>query len=128
MTATRNVLKAKVLLAAGLAATLTMASCANDEKIDPLAGGGGLAGSWVSSDGVFTAELADGNFVSIANDTGETLSEGNYIVSSASAVVLSWRGRLSGQENSANCSRPGPNILNCVDAAGRSFTLNKSGA
>jgi len=114
-------------LVVGLAAALALASCAKDEKIDPLAGGGGLAGTWASSDGVFIAELADGSFVSRANDTGEVLSEGNYVVSSATAVKLNWRGRLSGQDNSANCNRPGPDTLNCVDAAGRTFTLNKRG-
>ena len=36
---------------------ILLASCAKDAKIDPLAGGGGLSGKWVSGDNVFTAEL-----------------------------------------------------------------------
>jgi hypothetical protein len=103
-----------------------LSACAKDGKIDPLAGGGGLAGTWLSSDNVFTAEFVDGSFVSKANDTGEVLSEGSYVVSSVSEIKLSWRGRLSGQDNSANCSRPEANRLTCVDAAGRAFTLNKT--
>ncbi len=99
-----------------------------DAKIDPLAGGGGLTGKWVSSDNVFSAQFDNGNFYSTANDTGEILSEGKYIVVSATQIKLDWRGRLSGQDNSANCQRQGTDAMTCTDQAGKSFTLRKVGA
>lgn len=111
-----------VLLTVGM-----LSACqSKDSKIDPLAGGGGLTGSWASSDNVFTAKLSNGKFISVANDTGETLSEGEYVVISAKVVELSWRGRLSQQFNSANCQRDGETILNCTDSTGKTFTLRKS--
>ncbi len=112
---------------AGLLAVGVLSSCqSKDAKIDPLAGGGGLTGSWVSGDNVFTAQLRNGKFTSTANDTGEVLSEGEYIVISAKVVELTWRGRLSQQFNSANCQRDGEAVLNCTDTAGKTFTLRKS--
>lgn len=115
---------AAVLVILGL-----LAGCqSKDAKIDPLAGGGGLTGKWVSSDNVFTAQLANGSFVSTANDTGEILSQGQYVVKSAKEVQLTWEGRVSRQSNIANCQRDGEAVLNCTDKDGRTFTLRKLGA
>lgn len=104
---------------------LPLASCAEKGKIDPLAGGGGLSGSWVSGDNVFTAELRDGLFVSRANDTGEVLTQGTYIVASAESVTLQWRSSARNEDSRADCRRSDVNMLNCTDQAGRSFTLRK---
>ncbi len=111
---------------AALVLSLGLSACqTKDSKIDPLAGGGGLAGGWVSADNVFSAQFDNGRFTSTANDTGEVLSEGSYIVVSASEIRLKWSGRLSGKDNSANCQRQGPDLLTCTDLAGKSFTLRK---
>ena len=108
---------------------MALTACqSKDAKIDPLAGGGGLTGKWVSSDNVFSAQFDNGNFYSTANDTGEILSEGKYIVVSATQIKLDWRGRLSGQDNSANCQRQGTDTMTCTDQAGKSFSLRKVGA
>ena len=111
-----------------LVAGLALSACNKSAKVDPLAGGGGLAGSWVSGDNVFTADLSAGQFVSRANDTGATLSEGRYYAVSASEVRLNWRGNLSKQDNSATCQRQGLDVMNCTDQAGRTFSLRKIGA
>lgn len=99
-----------------------------DEKIDPIAGGGGLTGKWISSDNVFSAQLDNGNFFSTANDTGEVLSQGTYVVISAKEIQMKWRGNLSQQDNSANCQREGVGVLVCTDLAGKGFTLRKATA
>lgn len=105
---------------------IALTACQSKEaKIDPLAGGGGLTGKWVSTDNVFTAQLDNGNFFSTANDTGEVLSEGTYVVISATEIKMNWRGKLSQQENSANCQRDGVGVLNCTDIAGKGFSLRK---
>lgn len=111
----------------GVCAALMLSACqSKDAKVDPLAGGGGLTGSWVSADNVFTAQMNNGRFISVANDTGETLSEGSYYVVSASEVQLNWTGKLSQQANSARCQREGEALMNCTDQAGRTFTLRKT--
>ncbi|MCB1386078.1 MAG: hypothetical protein KDJ80_09085 [Nitratireductor sp.] len=117
----------KAIAAALAACALLAAGCAQKAKNDPLAGGGGLTGRWVSSDNVFTAEFRDGAFSSVANDTGETLSTGNYIVVSTTEIKLDWYGTLSRQQNSATCQRPAVDQLNCADGAGRRFSLRKIG-
>lgn len=114
-------------ICAAFLAALAVAGCESGKKADPLAGGGGLAGRWVSSDSVFTAEFRDGSFVSTANDTGETLSTGSYIVLSVNEIRLEWVGNLSKQQNVATCQRPSVDVLNCTDQAGRSFSLRKTG-
>ena len=113
-------------MALAVIATLALAGCNARDKEDPLAGGGGLSGQWRSSDNVFTAQLQDGAFQATANDTGSLISEGSYVVLSTTEVRLSWRGTITGQENSAVCSRPDIGTLNCRDAAGKTFTLLKS--
>lgn len=104
-----------------------LSGCSTNGKDDPLAGGGGLAGRWVSGDNVFSAEMNDGSFTAIANDTGNILSQGSYIVLSASEVKLDWRGNVTGQENTAVCTRPDVGTLNCRDQAGKTFVLRKTG-
>jgi len=122
-------IKTVQMTAMGVLVAMALSACqTKDAKIDPLAGGGGLTGKWVSSDNVFSAQLDNGNFYSTANDTGEILSEGKYIVVSASEIKLEWRGRLSGLDNSARCQRQGTDLMTCTDQAGKSFTLQKVGA
>ncbi|MGB7335761.1 MAG: hypothetical protein WBD01_08230 [Salaquimonas sp.] len=116
----------KTLIAVILASSVLTACQNNKAKVDPLAGGGGLTGNWVSADNVFSAQLNNGQFISTANDTGETLSEGRYIVISASEIELSWTGRLSQQSNIAKCRRDGEGLLNCTDQQGKTFTLRKT--
>lgn len=106
-------------------AVLGISACDKAEKIDPLAGGGGLNGQWRSGDNVFIADFSDGAFVSRATDTGEILANGRYIVVSTTEVRLEWSGRLSQQNNTAVCNRQGLDNLNCTDQEGRSFSLAK---
>lgn len=113
----------KVLLLGSLVAMLS--ACSEKKPIDPLAGGGGLSGDWVSSDNVFTATFNNGSFVAIANDTGGKISEGSYFVTSASQIQLNWHGVVSGTNNSAICKRPDASTLICTDAGSKTFSLIK---
>lgn len=117
----KKALEILTLLGAGF-----LAACTGTQKLDPLAGGGGLSGTWRSSDNIFTAHFENGAFRSIANDTGNTLSEGSYVVVSNQEIRLNWFGVISQANNSATCKRPNPVTLNCTDARGRSFTLVKT--
>lgn len=117
--------RSRFILPGMLSALIVLAGCNKAEKIDPTAGGGGLSGKWLSSDNVFTAEFNDGIFIATANDTQSIISQGSYIVISVVQVRLNWRGNVTGLDNSAVCQRPDPNLLECVDAGGKNFTLRK---
>lgn len=120
-------LKPAALLGMFFAAVAVSGCDTPGKKANPLAGGGGLAGRWISADSVFSAEFRDGSFVSTANDTGEILSTGSYIVVSVNEIRLEWVGKLSQQRNEATCQRPSVDILNCTDQSGRAFSLRKTG-
>ncbi|MBL1405077.1 MAG: hypothetical protein COC00_003760 [Rhizobiales bacterium] len=113
----------KTLILVGL--TVLLSACNKADPIDPLAGGGGLSGDWVSSDNVFTASFNNGTFLALANDTGGKISEGNYVVTSAAQIRLDWRGVVSGTNNAAICNRPDASTLICTDTGSKTFTLIK---
>ena len=71
-------------------------------------------GTWASTDGVYTATFANGSFRATANDTGETLSQGRYIVKSKDQLRIEWQGNVSRTENSAECTKPSTEEMNCV--------------
>lgn len=85
-----------------------------------------LNGNWASSDGVYTAEFRNGSFRAVANDTGGVISEGSYVALSDSNVKLSWTGIVSGRSNSAECLKPNPDQLDCVDQNGNKFSLKRA--
>ena len=110
---------------AALGVLALLAGC-QSAKIDPMAGGGGLAGRWSPEGGGYAAIFDNGVFKTTANDTGNTISQGNYVVLSAEQVQLNWTSNITGQPNSAKCSRPSLNLLNCTDAGGKPFTLRRT--
>ena len=111
------------LIAIGL--LFVLVSCQLNKEV---AGPPIVNGKWASADGVYTSEFSNGAFRSIANDTGNTLAEGSYIVRSETAVDLSWTSRLSGASNTAKCTKPSADVLNCNDATGNRFTLRRTSA
>ena len=108
-----------------VAAVVSMALMAGCEKAE-VAGPPVLNGNWASSDGIYVAEFNNGNFRAIANDTGQEISQGEYVALASDRVQLTWVGLVSGQGNSAECVRPGPNKLDCVDRNGNRFSLIRS--
>lgn len=105
-----------------LVGLLGIAACQDKE----IAGPPVLNGSWASTDGVYTANLLNGNFQATANDTGNVISRGEYTAISAEQVTLKWTGLVSGTNNEANCTKPDVNRLDCVDLNGNRFSLVRS--
>ena len=105
-------------------AALVLAGC-QTAKIDPTAGGGGLAGNWAPENGGYRAVFDNGAFSTVASDTGNVISQGSYVAQSESEVVLNWSSNITGQQNSATCARPSPDVLNCTDGGGKTFTLRR---
>jgi len=91
-----------------------------------LAGPPVLNGDWASSDGVYVAQLRNGNFQAVANDTGNVISEGTYVALAENRVQIRWVGRVSGNSNQAECLKPEDNQLDCVDANGNKFSLRRT--
>ncbi len=100
-----------------------LAACQNAKDI---AGPPVLNGNWASSDGVYVAQLLNGQFKAVANDTGNVISEGSYIALAENEIQLSWVGRISGKSNQAECLKSDPNQLDCVDVNGNKFSLRRS--
>ncbi len=100
-----------------------LSACQSDKN---LAGPPVLNGNWASSDGVYVAQLANGKFQAVANDTGNVISEGSYIALGETKVQLSWVGKISGKSNQAECLKPEFNQLDCVDLSGNKFSLRRS--
>ncbi|MCB1456627.1 MAG: hypothetical protein KDJ51_10590 [Nitratireductor sp.] len=116
----------RIAIAVMMMAAAIVAGCKTEGKINPTAGGGGLAGDWRPDGGGYTAQLQSGVFSTIAGDTGNVISQGNYVAISETQVNLEWKSNITGASNSAQCLRPDPNTLNCTDAGGKSFVLRRT--
>lgn len=113
--------RAAALVALGLAA----AGC-ETSKLNPTAGGGGLAGDWNPESGGYVARFDNGVFTTTALDTGNVISQGSYIAISETEVELNWNSNVTGTQNQARCQRPDINTLACTDGGGRTFTLRRA--
>lgn len=102
---------------------MLLASCNTNKEV---AGPPILNGNWASSDGVYVAEFRNGSFQAVANDTGNVISRGEYIALAEDRVQLKWNGLVTGRDGSADCAKPEPNRLNCVDANGNRFSLQRN--
>jgi hypothetical protein len=115
-------------LAAGLAlvmAAAALSGCQKD-KINPTAGGGGLAGNWNPDTGGYTAQFDNGRFTTVASDTGNVISQGGYLAISEKQVDLNWTSNVTGSQNTATCTRPDLDTLNCTDGGGKTFVLRRA--
>lgn len=122
MTKTGCVMRRGVWAAALLSIAVVSSCQANKEVAGPPI----LNGKWASSDGIYIAELNNGIFRAIANDTGGVISEGNYIALSDTRVKLNWYGVVSGKANSAECLKSTADQLDCVDENGNKFSLKRN--
>ncbi|MFZ1814046.1 MAG: hypothetical protein WBO55_09450 [Rhizobiaceae bacterium] len=111
-----------------MAGAILVAGCQSSTKVDPLAGGGGLTGSWAPDTGGYSASFQNGTFSTTALDTGNIISQGNYVVISETKVNLNWQSNITGTQNQAECLRPEINVLSCTDGGGKTFTLRRVSA
>ena len=101
-----------------------LAACQQGKK--DLAGPPVLNGNWASSDGVYVAQLLNGQFKAVANDTGSVISQGSYIALAENKIQINWVGNISGKSNQAECLKPEINQLDCVDLNGNKFSLRRT--
>ena len=82
----------------------------------------GVEGQWMSADGVATSTFAGGVFTTTANDTGNKLAEGSYVVSGTTVQIIGTS-VLRQSPISFNCLMATPKQLNCTSSAGQQFSL-----
>jgi hypothetical protein len=84
---------------------------------------GGIEGEWQSTDGVATSRFFGGQFETIANDTGNRISEGSYQRRGDDVYEISGQSLLRQAPISFNCIMTTESQLNCTAAAGNRFSL-----
>ena len=89
----------------------------------------GFEGSWVDSKGA-VSRFAGGVFSTVAGDTGEKLSEGNYVRTAPNSVTITGVSLARQRRNlpadvSFNCLLATPNQLNCTSSGGANFVLTR---
>ncbi len=83
----------------------------------------GIEGEWMSTDGVATSRFFNGSFETVANDTGNRLSEGRYNMQGSSQFEVAGMSLVRQQPISFNCLLVGTAQLNCTAAGGNQFSL-----
>ncbi len=84
-----------------------------------------ISGQWVDSSGVGTATLQAGRFTNVANDTGNKLAEGNYVLRSPTTVDLNFRSLVRNTDVAATCLIVDQNQMNCTSSTGSQFSLTR---
>ncbi|MFN4273519.1 MAG: hypothetical protein ACK4F5_11950 [Aliihoeflea sp.] len=82
-----------------------------------------IDGEWVSTDGVATSRFFGGTFETVANDTGNRISEGRYQRRGDNVFEISGVSLLRQAPISFNCMMITQTQLNCTAAAGNQFSL-----
>jgi len=110
------------ILAGVIIALAALAGCQSAGPKGPAQAMGGVEGDWMSSDGVATSRFAAGTFTTTANDSGNKLAEGSYLVS-GTTVQITGTSVIRQSPISFNCLLVNPRQLNCTSSAGQQFSL-----
>lgn len=87
----------------------------------------GFEGEWISTDGVAISRFSGGIFETVATDTGNKLSDGNYHQTDARTVAITVRSLIRQTTSNVNCALVTPSQLNCTSSTGQQFTLMRRG-
>ena len=107
-----------VVLAAVVAVTLTACQSARF--------GGGIDGTWTSSDGVLVSTFSQGAFTSRVTTTGETVVEDGRYSRTGNQLTLAWTSLVANARRSAECNLSSPTVMTCTPSVGDSFTLTRT--
>ena len=84
----------------------------------------GVEGAWLDANGILST-FDNGSFRTVTTDTGQTLSEGSYVMTGPSAVQITGTSLLRNTQLSVACSLISANQLNCTTAAGQQYGLTR---
>ncbi len=84
----------------------------------------GVEGAWVDANGILST-FSGGSFRTVTTDTGQTLSEGTYVMSGPNSVQINGTSLLRNTQISINCNLISANQLNCTSSGGQQFGLTR---
>lgn len=84
----------------------------------------GIEGNWLDEQGTGQTTFANGTFRTVATDTGQTLSQGNYSMSGGT-VQISGQSLIRNAPVRFNCSQAGQSQLNCTSENNQRFVLRR---
>ncbi|WEX10365.1 hypothetical protein [Chelativorans sp. AA-79] len=108
--------------AAGLASALMISGCVGGM---PRSAESALEGQWMDAQGVGVSTFSNGQFATIASDTGNRLSQGTYRFRDGQTVEISMTSLIRQTQTNVTCSLAGPSQLNCTNAQGQNFVLTR---
>ncbi len=83
-------------------------------------------GEWASTDGVAISRFSNGQFETVATDTGNRLAEGSYVDRGQGSVEITLTSLIRQTTSRVNCQMAGAGQLNCTGEAGNQFSLIRS--
>lgn len=107
---------------AALASLAIIAGCAAGM---PRTAGSPVEGQWMDAQGVSISTFSNGQFVTVATDTGNRVSEGTYSFRDGRTVDISMTSLVRQTQMSVNCAMVAANQLNCTNSQGQNFVLTR---
>lgn len=105
-----------------LASLLIIAGCATGM---PRTAESTVEGQWIDGQGVALSTFSNGQFVSVATDTGQRVSEGSYRFRDDSSIEISMTSLVRQTQLSVSCTMAAANQLNCTNSQGQTFVLTR---
>jgi len=91
----------------------------------PMSPGSGIEGNWIDQAGTGITVFRSGHFETIASDSGQRLSEGNYRLRDDRIVEINGTSIIRQTAVSFNCAVATPSQLNCTAGSGQQFILTR---
>lgn len=87
--------------------------------------GGGLSGTWQTTDGVLSSTFGAGTFTSRVVSTGETVVTDGRYTRTGGTISLVWTSIIDNTRKNAECQLLTSTQLACTPATGSAFTMNR---
>jgi hypothetical protein len=85
----------------------------------------GIEGAWLDQAGTGLTTFTAGRFETVATDSAQKLSEGTYVMRSATLVEITGISIIRQSPIAFNCAMATPNQLNCTASSGQQFVLTR---
>ncbi|MGC4025046.1 MAG: hypothetical protein QM744_07730 [Mesorhizobium sp.] len=108
-------------------ALAALAGCSTGGGSSPtrVAAASPVDGEWLSTDGVAVSRFQGGVFSTSATDTGNKLAEGSYRFTENKMISITGTSLIRQTPIAFNCLLATPQQLNCTNATGQNFSLNR---
>ncbi|WP_342633563.1 MULTISPECIES: hypothetical protein [Mesorhizobium] len=108
-------------------ALAALAGCSTSGGSSPtrVAAASPVDGEWLSTDGVAVSRFQGGVFSTNATDTGNKLAEGSYRFTENKMISITGTSLIRQTPIAFNCLLATPQQLNCTNATGQNFSLNR---